>query len=268
MKYGDRSKFEHDSLSGPKPSAADSAVRGTIGVVIPCHNYGRFLREAFDSLQAQTRSPDEIVIVDDGSTDETDSVIAQILLEYPGVKAISRRPAQGATQTFNDGIRSTNTDFVMLLSADDRMSQTYLEESAAVLDSGADVAVSEVRLFGTKTECHLPARWSLDGLLLHNEHHGSMLYRRRLFDAVGGYGDYRREDWAFWIAAAAKGAVGKETHECYLDYRQHGPSRVAMTVSQSRLDRARIWWAMRREVGYIRLVRALARLGYAKARRK
>lgn len=235
--------------------------------MIPCHNYGRFLREAWESVAAQSRRPDEVVIVNDGSTDETAAVAAGILAEDPSVRVITRHPARGAVASFNDGIRATTTDYVMLLSADDRISPDYLEQSAAVLDAGYDVAQSDVMLFGEESGTILSPTWSLRSLLVANHQHGSMLYRRSLFDALGGYGPFRREDWALWIAAAATGATAARTRSCQLEYRKHGPSRSAMSVGDGRRDRLEIFRAYRREIGTRRLVRAVIDLTVGKLRR-
>jgi glycosyltransferase involved in cell wall biosynthesis len=253
----------HDAT---EPAPGLSRVGGSVAVVIPCHNYGRFLEEAYESVRAQTQVPDQIVIVNDGSSDETCEVAARIASRDPRVSVIERYPARGAINSFNDGIRSTAAEYVMLLSADDLMNETYIESSAAALDGGYDVALTAVRLFGNENG-FVPVRpWDLGSLLLRNDHHGSMMYRRSVFDAVGGYGDFRREDWAMWIAAAALGARGGPALGAELSYRRHGPSRDSISVGSARADRLRIFWHYRRLIGLNRLAGALPRLVIGKFR--
>ena len=102
----------------------------SVSVIVPCHNYGRFLGETIASLDAQTRQPDEVLIIDDGSDDESPQVIEETLANHPGIRSISRRPAQGAIRTFNDGVKATSGDLIVILSADDRASPSYLADLA------------------------------------------------------------------------------------------------------------------------------------------
>ncbi len=234
--------------------------RGTCGVVIPCHNYGRFLAEAFGSVLAQTRLPDEVVIINDGSTDDSAEIADSLAEGRPWVRVLHRSPAGGAPNTFNLGIRSTSTDYVVVLSADDRLSPSYLERSAQLLDEGADVALSALKRFGNVESFVPPRDFDLDRTLIANEHHGSYLMRRSVFDLVGGYSeDVTREDWDFWVCAMTKGVTGALAPECWVEYRQHGPSRNQMSKWAGWRDRARIWKRHHRNIGTMRLLRALVR---------
>ena len=88
----------------------------TVSVVIPCFNQGRFLRDALDSVLTQTLQPAEIVVVDDGSTDDTAAVAGR----YPGVRCI-RQPNSGLASARNAGVTNTTGEAVVFLDADDRL---------------------------------------------------------------------------------------------------------------------------------------------------
>jgi glycosyltransferase involved in cell wall biosynthesis len=88
----------------------------TVSVVIPCFNQGRFLSEALESVLAQTYRPSEIVVVDDGSTDNT----AQVARRYPGVRYVWQ-PNKGLASARNAGVRQTSCDYLVFLDADDRL---------------------------------------------------------------------------------------------------------------------------------------------------
>jgi glycosyltransferase involved in cell wall biosynthesis len=88
----------------------------TVSVVIPCFNQGRFLRDALDSVLRQTLQQAEIVVVDDGSTDDT----AAVARRYPDVRCI-RQPNRGLASARNAGVTNTTGEAVVFLDADDRL---------------------------------------------------------------------------------------------------------------------------------------------------
>lgn len=204
----------------PVRSAAD------ISVVVPCHNYGRFLTEALTSIDTQTVAPDEVVVVDDGSTDDTSTIIESFIRSHPGTVLLSRSPARGVVSTLNDGVRATSSRLVVILSADDTMSPDYLEGLADAIDrTGADFAYASVHFFGNRTGTWTARSFSSRRLARTNYVNTSAMFRRELFDAVGGFdpafGPLGREDWAFWIAAVDRGARGVAVPSVFLGYRRH-----------------------------------------------
>jgi glycosyltransferase involved in cell wall biosynthesis len=93
-----------------------------VSVVIPCFNHAHYLTEAIESVLAQTYPHLEVVVVDDGSTDNTSEVAAR----YPGVRLV-RQPNQGRSAARNTGIRQTNGDYLIFLDADDRLLPSCVE---------------------------------------------------------------------------------------------------------------------------------------------
>ena len=88
----------------------------TVGVVIPTWNDARFLSEALQSVFAQTRPADAVVVVDDGSPEDPAGVTAQ----FPGVRLI-RRHNGGLAAARNTGLAALSTSYVVFLDADDRL---------------------------------------------------------------------------------------------------------------------------------------------------
>src|SRR5437660_735131 len=89
---------------------------GLVSVVIPCHNQAHFLVEAIESVLAQTYADFEVVVVDDGSTDNTAAVVKQ----FPGVGYVHQQNA-GAPAARNAGLRNTTGAYLVFLDADDRL---------------------------------------------------------------------------------------------------------------------------------------------------
>jgi glycosyltransferase involved in cell wall biosynthesis len=109
--------------------------RGTSGgmgiaVIIPAYNGARFIRRALESVLGQTRKADEIIVVDDGSTDATPEIVA----EYP-VTLIRKRNG-GVSSARNSGIRRTTAEWIALLDQDDWYHPRKLEIQERSLTDG------------------------------------------------------------------------------------------------------------------------------------
>jgi glycosyltransferase involved in cell wall biosynthesis len=98
-----------------------------VSIVIPCYNQARFLREAIDSVRRQTVSDVEVIVVDDGSTDNTSEVAHQC-----GVRCLWQLN-QGQGKARNTGLAEARGEFVVFLDADDRLLPNALETGLALL---------------------------------------------------------------------------------------------------------------------------------------
>src|SRR5438046_2433118 len=91
-------------------------MRSTVGVVITTYNHAAFLGPAIESALAQTEPAAAVLVVDDGSTDDSASVAAK----HPGVRVI-RQSNRGLAAARNAGLREHTTDKLIFLDADDRL---------------------------------------------------------------------------------------------------------------------------------------------------
>jgi glycosyltransferase involved in cell wall biosynthesis len=90
-----------------------------VSVIIDNYNYGCFLREAVESVLQQTYPSIECIVVDDASTDDSRSVIQDILRDYPDVTAILRQENGGQSLACKDGFAASSGHYVIFLDADD-----------------------------------------------------------------------------------------------------------------------------------------------------
>ncbi len=196
------------------------------------HNYGRYLAEAIESALAQTWPVDEIVVVDDGSTDHSLQV-AHCFDREPTVRIIAQAN-QGAISTFNNGIRESSGAFFVKLDADDRLHPRYLECTMPplVANPAAGFAYTAYRWFGARN-VEFPAEPSKPKVLaLRPGVVASALIRRSASDAVGGYSHAMSsayEDWDLFLSMAEHGWTGVPVPELLIDYRIHPNSRNAIT---------------------------------------
>ena len=165
-----------------------TGARGTTAVVIPVFNGERFIGAALESVFAQTRVPEEIIVVDDGSTDAS----AEVARGFPGVRVLQQANA-GPSAARNRGITAATSDYIALLDADDLWPLDRQEVMTAVLDRELRVGgvVGRQRLL-TEPGAPVPS-WvpvcddpeRLDPADL--DRPTGFLVRRHLFESVGLY---------------------------------------------------------------------------------
>ena len=182
-----------------------------VSIVVVCHNYGRFLGEAIDSALAQTHSPCEVVVVDDGSTDDS----LQVASGYGDAVRVFTQPNQGLERTCNRGVREARGEYFVILSADDVLEPTYVEELLAGLRRSPDAsfAYCQSAMFGAETGVMRCFPYSAYFLALRlNYINASALTARRDFLDLGGYAEElagnTMEDWDFWLRMLEHGKRG------------------------------------------------------------
>jgi glycosyltransferase involved in cell wall biosynthesis len=107
----------------------------SVSVVVPCFNQGRYLRDALQSALAQTRPAAEIIVVDDGSADETTAVAES----FPGVTSV-RQSHRGLAHARNEGLARAKGDYLVFLDADDRLHPEALAIGVAELQARPECA--------------------------------------------------------------------------------------------------------------------------------
>ncbi|MGE5093035.1 MAG: glycosyltransferase family 2 protein [Bacillota bacterium] len=122
-----------------------------VSVIIPCFNHGRFLRHAAESVLAQTLADLELIIVDDGSTDDTPAVLAG--LDDRRVRTC-RTSNRGVSAARNAGLDMVRGEFVAFLDADDLWEPDKLARQVAIMDSEPDVTLvfTDLRRFSPTDE--------------------------------------------------------------------------------------------------------------------
>lgn len=102
----------------------------TVSVIVPTYNSGHFIAEAIDSILGQTRVPDQIIIVDDGSTDDTEQVVRRYT--DPRIEYI-RQVNAGVSAARNAGLQAARGELVTFLDADDRWRPNFVERMCQLL---------------------------------------------------------------------------------------------------------------------------------------
>jgi glycosyltransferase involved in cell wall biosynthesis len=215
----------------------------TVAVVIPSYEHARFVGEAVESALSQTRPPDDVVVVDDGSTDGTLDVLAGF-----GKRIRVLRNARGGIgSTYNMGVAAVTSDLVAFLESDDAFEPTYLEEIEDFLESKREfVWVSTARLLvdgagrptGEISRRRLPgSEFTFEGFLSSELGASSTPVVRR--DALLAVGPFATDSYAADTDMALRFAL---VHRMgYLDrplyrYRRHGGNASASLLESVRLN--------------------------------
>lgn len=197
-----------------------------VAVIVPAFNYGRFLSDALDSVAAQTLSGWECIVVDDGSTDDTEDVARRYVGRDSRFRYV-RQENRGVSAARNTGLRESGAPYVQFLDADDRLAPSALERHVTWLEAhhGTDIVYGQVTFFrseepdrvlyslgGHLSKPLMDNVQTAAGALEKLQHYNILpitgaLLRRGVFDRAGFFDVKARasEDWAFWIRCAAAG---------------------------------------------------------------
>ncbi len=206
-----------------------------VSAIIPCHNYGKYIDFAIESILEQTYTDIEIIIVDDGSTDEfTINKLRQLSL--PNGSVIFRKQGYPAAAR-NTGFEHAKGTYILILDADDLLAPSFVEKALQILegDDRLGVVSSHVLNFG-----HAEAVWEPLGGGLENFIHkincgSAALIRRAAWIDAGGFNERfveGYEDWNFWIDITKRGWQIHIIPEILFYYRTKEYSRVTDTTRQ------------------------------------
>jgi glycosyltransferase involved in cell wall biosynthesis len=233
---------------------ARTIVPGLVSVIIPVHNRAALLREAVASVLEQTHRPIEIIVVDDGSTDDTPGAVNALKAEHPNeIVALHQRNA-GPGFARELGRQAARGEFIQYLDSDDILLPRKFEWQIAGLRQYPDCGVAYGKTYYRASE--LPSErhpWKRTGerietmfpAFLRSRLWGTStpLYRRSLTDSAGPWLPFRsEEDWEYDCRIAAMGTRLFFVDEFVSEEREHsGPrlSRGGTTSVEKLRDRAK-----------------------------
>jgi cellulose synthase/poly-beta-1,6-N-acetylglucosamine synthase-like glycosyltransferase len=229
--------------------------RARVSVALGTHNGARYLREQLESILAQSRPVDEIVLSDDASGDGTVELAERVLAEHRSTDAatpalvVLRNPvALGVTRNFEQALRAASGDLVALCDQDDLWHPDRVERALAELDArpGLDLVAAEARLVdetgaplgaslletlgvddATRTRLGTDAAFS--ELLKRNLLTGAtMLVSRALVERASPFpASWVHDEWLAMVASVGGGIA--VVAEPVIDYRQHGANQIGVS---------------------------------------
>jgi glycosyltransferase involved in cell wall biosynthesis len=207
----------------------------TVSVITPAWNAADFLAETLDSVLAQTFRDWEMLVVDDGSTDETAQIVSAYARTHARIRLL-RQPNAGPSAARNRGMRHARGRFFAFLDSDDRWAPRFLEAQLGVFERHAETALvtGNGYVLGGPFDGR-PSRPLTHGHpvlplteLIANESAVFIMtvFRREVFETIGGLdeGQWRSEDYDFWLRAAIAGFILRRNPEPLGWYRVRGNS--------------------------------------------
>jgi glycosyltransferase involved in cell wall biosynthesis len=212
-----------------------------VSVVIIAYNAAKTIAETLASVRAQTQPVHEIIVVNDGSTDDTVKIA-----ESFSAKVVNREHGEmGIGVIRNEGFAVATGDIFLPIDSDDKFAPTFVEKTLPLMTDGVGVVCTDMQYFGTET--HYIRSWSIfekgpykDGGYPFAKHRDmtledeckynnipvASLIRREAFEQVGGYHPilWGFEDWSLWISILSEGWKVAVVHEPLFLYRRRGGS--------------------------------------------
>ncbi len=238
----------------------ESRASAAISIVVPSYNHERFLADAVGSVRAQTLPADELVVVDDGSTDGSVALLDR--LRFEGMR-IEARDNRGAHDALNRAIEASRGEWIAILNSDDVMEPGRIEEAWGIASAtGAAMVVGSVTPIGEDggpaPAGHDITRWlaevtglaergfSLDeALRTHNVAvtTSNFFLHRSLWRALGGFRAWRWvHDYDFLLRATMRfpGRIVWEPSHHAVRYRVHGANTISESHDRALDERARM----------------------------
>ena len=202
-----------------------------ISIVVSCYNQAPYIDEALNSVLNQTYQGWECIIVNDGSTDETEDVISKWLKKDDRFQYINSTN-KGVSNARNIGIEKAIGTYILPLDGDDMLGAKYAELALSEFQKHPDLKVvyCEAEKFGTETGTWELPNYSLDKLRFVNMIFCSAIFRKEDWNSIDGYDTnmiHGLEDWEFWISLLKNGGKVKRIEYVGFFYRIKEKSRQA-----------------------------------------
>jgi len=213
--------FLHQEQIAPTTNGADDDLT----VVIPYYNMGKYIVECINSVKNSTYVPAEIIIINDGSTDQHSIDQLEILSRtHPDIKIV-HQTNKGLPATRNLGAKIARSNYLVFLDADDKVDQHYYSRAIDILKRYDNIFFvgSWVRYFGNTDKVWPTFTPQPPYILVHNSvNSSSLVYKRNAF-LQGGLNDkqfiFGLEDYESVVSMLSKGFNGVIIPECLFYYR-------------------------------------------------
>ena len=210
-----------------------------VSVIVPCYNQSEYIAETLESVLGQTYKCWECIIINDGSTDNSEEIILSFCKKDSRFKYIYQKN-QGIVVARNNAIKQCHGRYILPLDGDDIILKEYLELAVKKLDENDNIELiyCDVVKFGMLQD----EQYILPKLTLRNILHtgccvNSSIFRKTTFDKIGGYKSEMKdgwEDWEFFISLLENGGKPHKLEKPLFKYRISKDSRNTSIKSDNK----------------------------------
>lgn len=196
-----------------------------VSIIVPCYNQANFLDEAIDSCLKQTYKDFEIIIVNDGSTDNTSAVAEAYKIQFPKLVKVIHQENKGLSAARNAGIKKASGGWILTLDADDKIHHDFLLKTVGV----NDIVSTRLQTFGTESRSWKSplTNPTYEDFLSDNHINCCSLFKKDVWTLTGGYDEKMKlgfEDYEFWLRATKAGFNVTSIDQTLFYYRKRGES--------------------------------------------
>ena len=214
-----------------------------VSVVIPTYNRYEPLKRALTSVFAQTYTPFEVIVVDDGSSDKT----SQIQKDFPNIVYIYQKN-QGVSSARNRGIKASKSEWIAFLDSDDEWLEEKLQKQVALHKRSVTLmSYTQEIWFRDKVQVNIPKKFQkigkdafLENLSYCNLAPSSVMLHKKIFEEVGLFDESMEvcEDYDLWLRIALKFDIALVAEDLI---RKYGGADDQLSMKYRSLDRFHIY---------------------------
>jgi glycosyltransferase involved in cell wall biosynthesis len=248
----------------------------TVSVIVPNYNHARFLRQRVDSIVGQTYQDFELILLDDCSTDESQSILREYAADPRVRLEINERNSGSTFKQWNKGVRLARGKYVWIAESDDYADERLVERLVRALDSDQQVTLAYCRSLQISEDGQQngfvesrfrfldDTRWTADFLADGREecrtsflctnpvqNASAVIFRRAIYERVGGADENLRlcGDWKLWAAMAFEGKIAYVSEP--LNYHRDHSESVRNKSNRAGLDAAEALQVIRWILGQV-----------------
>jgi glycosyltransferase involved in cell wall biosynthesis len=234
-----------------------------VSVIMPAYNSQAYIADAIRSVQAQTLGDWELLVIDDGSRDDTCSIVTEMALEDPRIRLYRNEENMGAARSRNRGIAMSRGAYVALLDSDDLWRENKLQVQLDLAqEKQADIVYCSYAMMDERgcKRCDdflVPRKTDLKSMLVRSVISCStvLLSRQVALDHPFPTG-YYHEDYALWLQLLQQGHQAFGTDQVLADYRVLAHSRAS-----NKLHSACHRWTIYRSLLHLSRIQSIRYLG-------
>jgi glycosyltransferase involved in cell wall biosynthesis len=209
-----------------------------VSVIVPVYNAAPYLRETLDSILSSTYRPIEVVMVDDGSRDDS-LTIAQTYCKQHIECRVIQQENRGVSAARNTAINAAKGVYILPVDADDKIADKFIEKAVDVINRDDNIRVVGCRcwMFGAVDKEWKLQKFSHELLARKNMIPATAMYRKSDWERCGGYCEQEiyREDWDFWLSMMELGGTFYKLNEVLFFYRISMGSRRTLAQKHKKI---------------------------------